>query len=126
MSIEKVYPQLAGMGERLRGTIERAFSEEGIYVRCTGSGNEAISGSSFAFIHFPYREETKLLRPEDLFDPAVCDVDLRRDVLQLALLMENVHLVHGRGAISTSHTEEDMERLGQAFRQVARRVKTYL
>ncbi len=123
---QEVYPQLAGIGEKMRRTIESAFNEEGIYARCTGYGNEALPGSAFAFIHFPYKEETRLLRPEDLFDPAVCDVQLRQEILQLALLIEDVYLVHGHGVVSTTHTQADLDVLKQACHRVARRVKEYL
>jgi len=123
---QEVYPQLAEFGEKMRRTIESAFNEEGIYARCTGYGNEVLPGSAFAFIHFPYKEETQLLRPEDLFDPAVCDVQLRQEILHLALLIEDVYLVHGHGVVSTAHTHADLDVLKQACLQVARRGKKYL
>jgi len=123
---QKIYPRLAELGEKMRRTMESAFNEEGIYARCTGYGNEVLSGSAFAFIHFPYKEETRLLRPEELFDPTVCDVRLRQEILQLALLIEDVYLVHGHGAVSTTHTEADMDVLNRACHQVARRIKGYL
>jgi hypothetical protein len=42
-----------------------------------------------------------------------------------ALLLEDIHLVHGHGAAATAHTEQDMEQLEEACRSVARRVKAY-
>jgi len=122
----EVYPRLAALGEKTRQTIGTAFTDEGIYVRCTGQGNEVLPGSAFAFIHFPYKEETRLTRPEDLFDPAICDVQLRQEILQLALLLEDVYLVHGHGVISTAHSDEDLNMLERACREVAKRVKQYL
>ena len=40
--------------------------------------------------------------------------------------MEDVHVVHGHGSASTAHSEEDMELLKEACREVAIRVKPYL
>jgi hypothetical protein len=47
-------------------------------------------------------------------------------VLGPAILLENVHMVHGHGSAATSHSDEDMEFLREACRRVARRVKPYL
>jgi len=51
---------------------------------------------------------------------------LRDHLFQLALLLEDVHVVHGGGAVRTAHTEQDLARLGEACQRVARRVKEYL
>jgi glutamate-1-semialdehyde aminotransferase len=56
----------------------------------------------------------------------VCDVTLGGKVLQLALLLEDVHVVPGHGAVSTAHTEADIDFLGEACRRVARRFKAHL
>jgi glutamate-1-semialdehyde 2,1-aminomutase len=123
---QEVYPRLAELGERTRQTIEAAFSEEGIYARCTGYPNEAVPGSSLAMTHFPYEEGRPLRTPDDVFDPDVCDVTLRERVLKLGLLLEDVHVIHGLGALSVAHTEDDIALLGEACRRVARRIKPYL
>jgi len=122
----EVYPRLAELGKKTRRTVEETFADEGIYVRCTGYDNEIMPGSAFVFVHFPYKEETQLVRPENLFDPLICDVQLRQEVLQLALLLEDVYLVNGHGVVSTAHTDADLEVLGLACRHVARRVKQYM
>ncbi len=56
----------------------------------------------------PHREDAASNGPKRLFDPSVCDVELTKNVLQLALLLDNVYLVHGHGAVSTAHTDDDM------------------
>jgi glutamate-1-semialdehyde 2,1-aminomutase len=123
---DKVYPRLAELGAKTRHTMEAAFAQEGIYAPCTGHGNEVLSGSSLAFVHFPYKEDAQFNRPEDVFDPSLCDTTLSEKVLVLALLMEDVHVVHGHGALCTAHAEADLELLGEACRRVARRIKPYL
>jgi len=123
---QEIYPRLAELGEKTRQTVEEAFAEEGIYARCTGYGNEALPGSSVAAIRFPYREDVPLETPEDLHNPAVCDNHLSEELLRLALLLEDVHTVHGLGALSTAHTEADVDFLGEACRKAAQRVRPYL
>ena len=122
----EIYPRLAALGEKMRRTMESAFLDEGIYAHCTGDGNEVVPGSSMAHLHFPYREDVRLERPEQLFDPAVCDVELTGNVLQLALLLEDVYLVHGHGAVAAAHTDADMGVLESACRRAARRIKSSL
>lgn len=122
----EIYPRLATLGEQSRQTVEAAFAEEDIYARCTGYGNDAIPGGSLSFVLFPYEEGREPKRPEDAWNPAVCDVTLRETVLRLALLLEDVHVFHGLGSVSVAHTEADLERLGRACRRVARRLKAYL
>lgn len=123
---EEIYPRLAELGAKTRRTIEAAFAEEGIYARCTGYGNEAFPGSSVFMCHFPYQDDVQLNRPEDVFDPAVCDITLAKEVLQLALLLEDVYALHGHGAVSIAHTEADIDLLGEGCRKAARRLKAYL
>jgi glutamate-1-semialdehyde 2,1-aminomutase len=122
----EIYPRLARLGEKTRRTIEAAFGDEGVFVRCTGDGNKALGGSSLFMFHFPYQEDARLDRPEDVIDPSVCDVTLRRDVVQIALLLEDVYMLHGHGAVATAHTEADIELLGEACHRVARWLKTHM
>ena len=122
----EIYPHLTALGEKTRQTVEAAFAHEGVYARCTGYGNDALPGSSISMLHFPYEEGRRLKGPNDTRNPAVCDVTLSERVLQLALLLEEVHVVHGLGSVTTAHTEADVEFLGQACRQVARCFKAYL
>lgn len=122
----EIYPRLARLGAQMRQAIEDAFLSEGIFARCTGHPNDALSGSSFAVPQFPYDEKQSLASPDEVNDPTLCDVELRDHIFQLALLLEDVHVVHGGGAVSTAHTEQDIARLGEASRRVAQRIKKYL
>ena len=121
----EVYPRLAELGALARRTVEEAFAAEGVLARCTGDGSPVLGGSSMFNIHFPYTEDQPLDQPDCTSDPAICDVVLSERVLELALLLEDVHLIHGHGAVSAAHTEEDIARLGQACRHVARRIKPH-
>jgi glutamate-1-semialdehyde 2,1-aminomutase len=122
----EIYPRLAALGERCRRAVEAAFAAEGLHAVCTGDANEALPGSSLGMVHFPYHEGTRFRSPEDNRNPDVCDVVLGDTVVQLALLLEDVFVVHGLGALSTVHTEADIDRLAEACRRAARRIKASL
>jgi glutamate-1-semialdehyde 2,1-aminomutase len=123
---DEVYPYLQSLGARTRQTVEQAFAAQGVHACCTGKGNDALPESSLAMVLFPYDEECRLLRPDDTRNPAVCDTVLTERVLKLALLLEDVHVMHGLGSVTTAHTEADIERLGAACGRVARRLKQSL
>jgi glutamate-1-semialdehyde 2,1-aminomutase len=122
----EIYPRLAHLGDLARAAMENAFRAEGILVQCTGYGNDVIRGSSMAILHFPYEEKAVLRKPDDVFDPACCDVVLGRRVAELALLLEDVNVLEGHGAVSAAHSEADIRFLADACRRVARRIKPYL
>jgi glutamate-1-semialdehyde 2,1-aminomutase len=122
----EIYPCLAELGAKARQVLRSAFLEEGIYVHCTGDDSRVLPGSSMFMLHFPYDEDAQLDKPEDWFDPAVCDVTLTHKVLDLALLLEDVFMLHSHGGVSTAHTKADLELLGEACLRVARRIKPYL
>jgi glutamate-1-semialdehyde 2,1-aminomutase len=123
---EEIYPGIATLGEKARRTMEQAFASEGILARCTGYGNEALTGSSLGMCHFPYDQAQELTSPDDVYDPVKCDVELRDQLLQLALIIGNVHVMHGLGAVSTAHTEADIARLGEECSRAAHLLKKYL
>jgi glutamate-1-semialdehyde 2,1-aminomutase len=119
---DQIYPRLARLGGKMRQTLEAAFTEEGLYARCTGDGGDALPGSAMATVHFPYQPDILLDRPDVVFNPSLCDVALSHLVLERALLLEDVHMIRGHGAVSVAHTEDDLELLGEACRRVARRI----
>jgi glutamate-1-semialdehyde 2,1-aminomutase len=123
---DEIYPRLAQLGQKARQTMETAFAQEGIVARCTGYPNQVLPGSSMAMCHFPHRADALLERPDEVRNPAVCDVILADVALQLALLLEDIYVMHGFGAVSMAHTEEQIAHLGEACRRVARRFKPYL
>jgi len=121
-----VYPRLSALGDAARREASQAFAGAGIHVLCTGDGNAALPSGSLFQVHFPYQEDRRIERPEDALDPAVCDVALANRVLALIMLLEDVHVVHGGGALSTAHSDADVARLGEAFARAAELVKAYL
>jgi glutamate-1-semialdehyde 2,1-aminomutase len=123
---KEIYSRLAELGEKTRHGLEAAFAAEGICAHCTGHDSSILAGSSMFMLHFPYEQDAKLDKPEDWFNPAVCDIALSHTVLDLALLLEDVFMLHSHGGVSTAHTEADIAFLGEACRRAARRIKPYL
>jgi glutamate-1-semialdehyde 2,1-aminomutase len=122
----KIYPYLNDLAAKIRGTVEKAFAAEGIYARCTGAGQGTLPGSSISNVVFPYEEDHLCKGPEDTLNPHVCDVVLANQVLQLGLLLEDLHVIHGLGSISTAHTETDLPAVAEAYSRVAKMIKASL
>jgi len=122
----EIYPRVAELGTRTRQVAAQAFLDEGIYVHVTGHDPDVLPGSSMFMLHFPFDETTPLRVPRDWLNPAACDLALAHEVLDLALLLEGVFMLHSHGALSTAHTLSDIDRLDEAWRRVARRVKAHL
>lgn len=114
-----IYPRIAAMGERLRCGVEEAFAAEGIEARCTGWGNDVVGGSSLFMANF-FRTPHEIKEAGDVLNPRLADIRLKEDVLRLALLTRNVHVVHGGGAVSAAHREGDIDRTIEAYGEVAR------
>ena len=120
-----IYAALAAAGDALRTRVETAFRGEGIEARCTGWGNEAVPGSSLFMVNFP-RTDHVFAAAEDVWDPALCDVRLKEDILKIALLVEGVNVIHGGGAISLAHGPSQLNRTVEAYAATARLFKKYL
>ena len=120
-----IYPKLAALGEKMRRGIEAAFAAEGIEVRCTGEPGDAIGGSSLYMVNFPLKPHP-FDSAEDVANPALCDVELKEDILKPALMIEGVHVVHGGGAISAAHEAGHIEKTLEAYAETARLFRKYL
>jgi len=119
----EIYPYLSELGQRARQTVEAAFAEEGILARCSGCTSDVLPPSSLSGLVFPYRDDLPLNCPDVACNPSLVDTVLGEEVLRRALLLEDIHVFHGLGALTTAHTAEDIDRLGNACHKVAERVK---
>ena len=122
----EIYPRLAKMGQQMRTRIEQVFAEQGVLAQCSGYPNQAVQGSSLALIHFPVRPGIEIDSPDVASDPTCCNMEVRERVLKLALLIEDVYAVHGLGALSTAHTDQDLGKLYAACQRAAQRIKPFL
>jgi glutamate-1-semialdehyde 2,1-aminomutase len=120
---QEVYGRLAELGKQVRSRLERIFADQGILARCTGYPNQAIVGSSLAALHFPIKPDVEIDSPDIVADPTCCMLEVREQVLKLALLLEDIYTMHGLGALSAAHTEADLEYLYDACERLAQRLK---
>jgi len=121
-----VYPYIGDLAARMRKIVEGAFGAVGIYARCTGTGGGTLPGSSISTVVFPHDPELPCKGPEETLNPHVCDVQLSNRVLQLALLLEDIHVIHGLGSICTAHSEADLAVVEAAYGRAAERIKASL
>jgi glutamate-1-semialdehyde 2,1-aminomutase len=122
----QIYPKLAEISRKTRQSVLKVFEEEGILARFAGDQIQDIPDCSLHMLVFPYETEHALISPDDVKNPEICDVVLCENVIQLAMLLENVHVVHGLGSTCAAHTEENIQFLSEAFRRVASRIKLHV
>ncbi len=106
-----IYPKLKELGERTRRGVEEAFRQNGIDAQINGYG-------SLYQVAFPLERDAKIRSPRDILERT----DLRkRDVhYKLGMMNEGIFVVKGGGAISTEHSEEDIEKIIRATHKVAK------
>ena len=121
----EIYPRIGSLGEKCRRGAEKAFRDEGIYAVCTGDAGGAIPASSLGMLFFPHEEGYRVTTPAETRDPEICDTELGEKLLQIALLLEDVHVVHGFGSVSAAHTEGDGDRFYDACRRAAAYIKSF-
>jgi len=119
----EIYGRLGEMGQQVRERLEQIFAGHGILAQCTGYPNEALKASSLAVLHFPAKADILIDSPDVAADPTRCLVQVREQAFKLALLLEDVYTMHGLGALSTAHTQEDLEHLYTACDRAASRLK---
>ncbi|MDH4218623.1 MAG: aminotransferase class III-fold pyridoxal phosphate-dependent enzyme [Candidatus Aminicenantes bacterium] len=120
-----IYPKIGRLGEQVRREIERIFLIHGFNVRCTGNGNSIAKNSSVIGVHFLREKCDRITSPEQVWNPKVCDVEWREKIFKLAMLQEGFNIFHGYGAISSAHTEEEIQASLDAVERIAKKWKTY-
>ena len=116
-----IYSKIGRLGERVRSGIEDIFSHYGILVKCTGGGGPHGIKSSLVGVNFLHKELDKLSFPEQIWNPETSDVELREKIFKLAMLEEGFNTFHGYGAISTAHTEEEIQASLDAVERIAKK-----
>ncbi len=122
---DRIYPRIGRGGEKLRRGITGAFEAEGFPLVMSGGGNDVVRSSSLFLAHLTKKEIPELL-PKYLQNPEYSDIDLREATLRLALLVNGVHTVHGGGSVSFAHTDADIEKTIEAYREAARMFHKFL
>ena len=120
---DEIYPRIQAMGERLRAAVQRAYDDEGVLVQVLGGPSEVMPGSSMILLNFLHQAGVSRDLPDELNNPQNSDGVLREREVKVAYLLEDVFVLHGGGAVSAAHTEEDLALMEEASRKVARRLR---
>ena len=120
---QDIYPRIGHLGARVRGEIENIFATYGIHVRCTGDGNPVAKNSSVIGVHFIHDPDTQIVSPEQVWNPDVCDIEMREKIFKLAMIQEGFNIFHGYGSISGAHTEEEIQASLDAVERIAKKWK---
>jgi glutamate-1-semialdehyde 2,1-aminomutase len=111
----EIYPVLEAKGKAVREGIQKALHHYGIKSVVTGVG-------SLFQTHFPYRDDAALDSPNAIHQ--LTDVDKRENEFRIRMLTKGVHVMHGGGAISTAHSDRDIDRIIQAAGEIGREMSS--
>ena len=108
---DKIYPLLETNGEKVRKGVQDALHREGVDAVVTGIG-------SLFQTHFPYQKGMALNSPHAI--NKLTNIDKREVEFRIRMLAKGVHVMHGGGALSITHSEEDIEKIINAVKEVAK------
>jgi glutamate-1-semialdehyde 2,1-aminomutase len=111
---QEIYPELERKGRVLREGMVRALTSHGILARSTGMG-------SLCGLYFPKDESVKVKSPGDI--QSLTDVALLDHEFRLRMMNHGVFIMHGGGALSTAHTDKDIETIIEATEDVAKEIR---
>jgi glutamate-1-semialdehyde 2,1-aminomutase len=111
---DEIYPALAAKGRKLRAGLSRVADETGIPIRVLGLAAGEIQESSLVYAHLVRDPTASVASPEDLAESGHPLVGER--LLKATLLLESLSTRSGIGAISTAHTDDDLDRTLDAWR----------
>jgi glutamate-1-semialdehyde 2,1-aminomutase len=106
----EIYPRLDDMGERLRRGMEEAFAKAGLSGRSIGIG-------SLCGVYLPLEPSVVVKSAGDMLvrtDVKRVDYEFR-----IRMLNQGVYVAHGGGALSTAHTQEELDRIIRATETAA-------
>ncbi len=116
-----IYPRIGYYGEKVRKGIEEIFRTYGFNVKCTGDGQPVSPLSSIIGVHFLRENYNRVESPEQVWNPEVCDIDMREKIFKLAMLQEGFNIFHGFGAISYAHSKEEIQASMDAVERIVKR-----
>ena len=108
---KEIYPRIRKLGDRLRKGIVNAFDKAGIPGGVVGV--ESLVGT-----YMPYEKGFVVKSAGDMTDKT----DHKRidNEFRVRMLNHGVYVVHGGGAVSMAHTEDDIDRVIAAVEAVAK------
>jgi glutamate-1-semialdehyde 2,1-aminomutase len=119
---DEIYPYIGRLGRMAREGIEERLTAYGVNARCGGDAGPVSENSSLVAVHVMTDGAEAVSSPDQVYDPARSDMELRDEIFRLAMLKEGFHVVHGYGGISFAHTEEQIQESLDAFERIAKRL----
>jgi glutamate-1-semialdehyde 2,1-aminomutase len=108
---QKVYPLLESKGKKVRKGMQEAFHREGVNAVVTGIG-------SLFQTHFPFQKGESLNSPHSIH--RFTDIEKREIEFRVRMLSKGIHVMHGGGSLTLAHSDEDIEKIIKATREVAK------
>jgi len=108
---KEVYPLLEKKGEKVRKGVQEVLDQEGVDAVVTGLG-------SLFQTHFPFQKGKILSSPHSI--NRFTDIEKREIEFRIRMLTKGIHVMHGGGGLSIAHTDEDIEKIIKATREVAK------
>ena len=110
----EVYPLLEEKGKKVRKGVQEALDQEGVEAVVTGIG-------SLYQTHFPVQKGMELNSPHSIH--RFTDIEKREIEFRIRMLTKGVHVMHGGGSLSLSHSDKDIEKIFKATREVAKEMR---
>ena len=108
---EEVYSLLEAKGKKVREGAQESFRREGM--------NAIVTGFSSLFqTHFPFQQGVTLDSPHKI--QQLTDIEKREVEFRIRMLTKGVHVMHGGGALSITHSDDDIEKIIRATGEVAK------
>jgi glutamate-1-semialdehyde 2,1-aminomutase len=107
----EVYPLLEAKGEEVRKGVQESLHREAIDAIVTGTG-------SLFQTHFLIQKGVTLDSPHTIHQ--FTDIEKREVEFRIRMLTKGVHVMHGGGSLSITHSHDDIEKIIEAARQVAK------
>ncbi len=109
----EIYPKLAELGNTLRAGLDRLKKDAPLTFHVQDVPPEIAPGTSLAFLHVTRDGAERPASPGELAERAHPLISER--LLKAALLLEDVSVRFGIGALSTAHTDEHIDQTVAAF-----------
>jgi glutamate-1-semialdehyde 2,1-aminomutase len=113
---EEVYPILETRGEKVRKGVQESLRHEGIDAIVTGIG-------SLFQTHFPSQKGVTLNSPHSI--QHLTNIEKREVEFRIRMLTKGVHVMHGGGSLSVTHSDKDIEKIVEATREVAKEMAQF-
>lgn len=117
---DELYLRLSKLGDRLRSALALEARQAGFHAHLLGSPGEPCPGGSLVLLHLTGDGGPAPTSPEELAQRRHPRID--EGLLKSTLLLYDLSTRSGLGAISTAHTERDLDQTVESYRLAFRRL----